>query len=277
MNIKEKLENWSNNKKKYDVKSLILKKRIQNGEMEIDGKTFVLIEEFSMDGYIYGFFINIVKYNDIAFLKSTIEEDGDEYWIPLDDDEEVDKVFDRCYKKYLSYGIYDEECEVEKYDEFFIRYEYKELTKLLIQKELTISTMESCTSGQIASLITDEEGSSAVLKGAFITYCNEAKIMQGVPKEILDKYTVYSKETACAMAEACKNTYKADIGIGVTGTMGNVDPANPEASIPGQVYFAISMNGEVKGYYTELPVQPSRLQYKLAVAKEVYDELVKLI
>ena len=46
---------------------------------------------------------------------------------------------------------------------------YHSLTKLLIEKGLTITTMESATSGQIASLITDTEGSSAVLKGAFIT------------------------------------------------------------------------------------------------------------
>ena len=73
---------------------------------------------------------------------------------------------------------------------------------------MTITTMESATSGQIASLITDTEGSSAILKGAFITYCNEAKIMQGVPAEILDKYTVYSKETAEAMANIqCQYRY----------------------------------------------------------------------
>ena len=101
--------------------------------------------------------------------------------------------------------------------------------------------MESATSGQIASLITDTEGSSAVLKGAFVTYCNEAKIMQGVPAEVLDTYTVYSKETAEAMARACAEAYNADIGIGVTGTMGNIDSSNPDASVPGQVYFAIGV------------------------------------
>ena len=69
--------------------------------------------------------------------------------------------------------------------------------------------------------------------------------MQGVPAEILEKYTVYSKETAEAMAKACTKAYKANIGIGVTGTMGNADPANLEASVPGQVYFAIELNGEV--------------------------------
>ena len=164
-----------------------------------------------------------------------------------------------------------------RYDEQEIRNDYKKLTLKLIEKGLMITTMESATSGQIASLITDTEGSSAIMKGAFVTYSNEAKIQQGVPKEIIETYTVYSKETARAMAEACRKAYAANIGIGVTGTMGNVDPANKEASVPGQVYFAISFNGEVRDYYREIIPQETRLAYKLAVAKEVVDELLKLI
>ena len=162
-----------------------------------------------------------------------------------------------------------------RYDEQEIRNDYKKLTLKLIEKGLMITTMESATSGQIASLITDTEGSSAIMKGAFVTYSNEAKIQQGVPKEIIETYTVYSKETARAMAEACRKAYAANIGIGVTGTMGNVDPANKEASVPGQVYFAISFNGEVRDYYRELVPQETRLAYKMAVAKEVVDELLK--
>lgn len=166
--------------------------------------------------------------------------------------------------------------EIDKcYNESQIRQTYQKITQTLIEKNLTITTMESCTSGQIASLITDTEGASAVLKGAFVTYSNEAKIMQGVPAEIIEKYSVYSKETALAMAKACRETYKADIGIGVTGTMGNVDPANADASVPGQVYFAIVFDEEEKVYYRELPVQPTRLAYKLAVAWEIAEELLK--
>ena len=99
--------------------------------------------------------------------------------------------------------------------------------------------------------------------------------MQGVPAEIIDKYTVYSTQTAEAMAKACTKAYRADIGIGVTGTMGNVDPANPEASIPGQVYFAVEMDGKVRFYYVELKPQPTRRAYKLAVAKEIYDAVME--
>ncbi|MBQ8981955.1 MAG: CinA family protein [Lachnospiraceae bacterium] len=164
-----------------------------------------------------------------------------------------------------------------EYVESEIRKDYEKLTKLLVRRQLTITTMESATSGQIASLITDTEGASAVIKGAFITYSNEAKIMQGVPAEMIDRYTVYSKETAAAMAQTCARIYGADIGIGVTGTMGNVDPANPEASVPGQVYYAICVNGSTESYYLELASQPTRLMYKLAVAKEIYDSLMKLL
>lgn len=163
----------------------------------------------------------------------------------------------------------------ERYSESEVRKDYRKLTEYLIQKKLTITTMESATSGQIASLITDTEGASAILKGAFVTYSNEAKIIQGVPAEIIDRFSVYSRETAEAMAKACAEAYHADIGIGVTGTMGNIDPANPDASVPGQVYFAIDLKGDVRSYYIELEPRPTRLAYKLAVAGEVYEALME--
>lgn len=163
------------------------------------------------------------------------------------------------------------------YEEADVRADYRKLTRLLIARGRTITTMESATSGQIASLITDTEGASAVLRGAFVTYCNEAKVMQGVPAEVIDTYSVYSKETAAAMAEACAKAYQADIGIGVTGTMGNADPANPEASVPGQVYFALCLEGMTQTYALELPPRPTRLAYKLAVAEEIFRVLYPLV
>ena len=165
----------------------------------------------------------------------------------------------------------------QRFTEAEVREEYRKLTLYLIEKGLTITTMESATAGQIASLITDTEGSSAVLKGAFVTYSNEAKILQGVPAEVLEKYTVYSRETAGAMAEAAAKAYLADISVGVTGTMGNIDPANPEASVPGRLYFAILLKGELRTFMVTLPPEPTRLRYKLAAAKEVADRLWELL
>jgi PncC family amidohydrolase len=153
-----------------------------------------------------------------------------------------------------------------------VRGKYTELTLGLIRRGLTITTMESCTSGQIASLITDTEGSSAVLKGAFVTYSNEAKIMQGVPAAIIGTYGVYSAETAAAMAEACRAVYGADIGTGVTGSFGNADPANAD-SVPGEVYFAVATERGTETFHCTVPVQASRLAYKLYMADVIAERL----
>lgn len=160
--------------------------------------------------------------------------------------------------------------------EQMVREKYHQLTNLLIERRKTVTTMESCTSGQVASLITDTEGSSAVLAGAFVTYSNRAKIMQGVPNRIIDRYGVYSIETACAMAESCRRTYSADFGIGITGSFGNVDPNNGD-SVPGEVFFAIATEKETLSWHCTIPLQPSRLAYKLYMADAIADRLLPLI
>ena len=153
---------------------------------------------------------------------------------------------------------------------------YRAITKALIENNISITTMESCTAGLIASLITDTEGSSAILRGAYITYSNQAKIQAGVPAEIIEKYGVYSGETAVAMATACRKAFGADIGVGVTGSMGNVDLANGD-SVPGEVFFAIDFKDNVKQHHIKILPQESRFDYKLAVAAAVAKELTKLL
>ncbi len=164
----------------------------------------------------------------------------------------------------------------KRVDEAVVHEKYRRLTELLIDKRVTITTMESCTGGLVASLITDTEGSSAIMKGAFVTYSNEAKIRQGVPEEIIDQFGVYSEETASAMAVACRNTYGAIVGVGVTGSFGNADPANDD-SIPGEVYFAIAAKGGTISYHCTVPVQPSRFSYKLYMADLIADRLLAII
>ena len=154
--------------------------------------------------------------------------------------------------------------------------EFNALTNALIEKNITITTMESCTSGLIVSLITDTEGSSAIFRGAYITYSNQAKIQAGVPSEIIEKFGVYSIETAVAMATACRKAFDADIGIGVTGSMGNIDPANGD-SVPGEVFFAIDFRGNITQHHIKILPQESRFDYKLAVAAAVAKEINKLI
>ena len=49
------------------------------------------------------------------------------------------------------------------------------IAKILIERNLTIATTESCTGGLLSSKLTDVSGSSAFVHLNLVTYANEAK------------------------------------------------------------------------------------------------------
>lgn len=161
-------------------------------------------------------------------------------------------------------------------DQALVRVKYRSITLYLIEKGITISSMESCTGGQIASLLTDTEGSSAVFKGALVTYRNDVKIKSGVPQSVIEEFGVYSSETAAAMADACRKSFDSDLGLGVTGSFGNADPHNID-SVPGEVYFAIANDEGTKCFKCTIPAQDSRLSYKLYMADVIAESLAAVL
>jgi len=106
----------------------------------------------------------------------------------------------------------------------------KELVNKLIKLNKTISTMESCTGGFLANSITNIEGSSEVFKFGAVTYSNEYKIKMGVNSNIIDKYTVYSIETAIEMSKAISIYTNSNYGVGITGKLNKQDNNNPFGS-----------------------------------------------
>ena len=150
------------------------------------------------------------------------------------------------------------------------------IIKKLIETHTTISTMESCTSGMIASMITDTEGASGIFPGGYVTYLNETKVLIGVNEKII-KYGVYSSECAAEMARTVKDKLKTDIAIGITGTTGNIDSNNPD-SVQGQVYFCIIADGRENTFRFSSDVAGmTRHNIKQLYADRVFMELEKLI
>ena len=143
----------------------------------------------------------------------------------------------------------------------------------LIKKELTISTMESCTGGGIANAITNISGASSVIKESFVTYCNEAKIKHGVPEVLIEQYTVYSPEVAVAMAKAAKEQTGSNIGIGVTGQLGRIDPANPVDKLNKVWYSIIDEENNVIVREIEVP-DLERKEQKDFIILEVSKSLI---
>lgn len=95
----------------------------------------------------------------------------------------------------------------------------EEIVHYLITNHISISTMESCTGGLLASLITDIPDASTILKFSAVTYSTEYKIKMGVSKEVIDTYTVYSEETAREMAKKISDFTDSDLGVGITGRL----------------------------------------------------------
>ena len=153
----------------------------------------------------------------------------------------------------------------------------KRIVEQLIAKNLTISTMESCTGGMIVNAITNIEGASEVLKYSAVTYSNEFKIKMGVSSKIIEKYSVYSMEVAKEMAFNISKFTESNFGIGITGKLNRVDKFNPYGE--DNVVF-ISIYDRNKNIYNEKKVKAtcsSRVENKELVLVEVVKMLENMI
>lgn len=89
------------------------------------------------------------------------------------------------------------------------------------ERQLMLSTAESCTGGLIAGALTEIAGSSAVVDRGFVTYTNEAKAeLIGVSAATLDAFGAVSKETALQMVHGALYRSRADVAVAVTGIAG---------------------------------------------------------
>ena len=100
------------------------------------------------------------------------------------------------------------------------------VVKKLIELNKTISTMESCTGGEIVNAITNIPDASKVIKFSAVTYSNEYKIKMGVSEELINKYSVYSMEVANDMAMKIVNYTNSNYGVGITGKLKKIDENN---------------------------------------------------
>lgn len=154
----------------------------------------------------------------------------------------------------------------------------KDLVLKLIDREKTISSMESCTGGGFANEITNIEGASDILKFSAVTYSNEYKIKMGVSKELIDKYSVYSFEVSDSMALNISEFTNSDFGVGITGELNRVDKNNPYGE--DNVVFVSVFDRENKKYYHRLveAVRDSRCNNKELVIEnvcDIFEELLK--
>lgn len=111
--------------------------------------------------------------------------------------------------------------------------------RMLVQKNRTIATAESCTGGKIAQLIASVPGASGYYKGSVVVYATAMKIkLLEVRPETIEQHSVVSGEVAKEMAVNAQKIFQTDYAIATTG---NAGPAkgDSEASV-GSVFIALA-------------------------------------
>lgn len=153
----------------------------------------------------------------------------------------------------------------------------KNVVKLLIKLNKTVSTMESCTGGCLANEITNVPGASDIFKFGAVTYANEFKIKMGVDSRIIDKYSVYSMETAVDMARKITFFTLSDYGIGVTGKLKRKDKNNLYSS-DNLVFISIYDKKLDKSYnYSYEVVKSTRASNKKDLVKFIESKFMMML
>lgn len=151
----------------------------------------------------------------------------------------------------------------------------KILGEILSEKELTISTAESCTGGYLSQMLTSNPGSSKYFVGGIVTYATQKKIdLLHVSESTIERFTVVSEEVSREMAEGCKNLFKTDISLSTTGVAG---PGKGEdGKDVGLVYYTIKVNHKSETFKLHLP-HLERHDFIYFVSQKIIQDLVGIL
>lgn len=118
------------------------------------------------------------------------------------------------------------------------------LGDLLTEKELTVSSAESCTGGNIAHKIVQKAGSSAYFLGSVVSYSNDVKAdVLGVSRSDIARHGAVSREVAEQMALGASKLMRSDCAIATTGIAG---PEGGTKFKPvGTVWFAVKFRDRI--------------------------------
>ena len=140
---------------------------------------------------------------------------------------DLDEQFDQLRVLVAEWLVIDEDLSMQQV-----------IGNILVEKDQTLSTAESCTGGYIAHLLTSVPGSSRYYQGGVVSYSNNVKenILR-VNHEILSSSGAVSEATVLKMVSGALDVFKTDYGIATSGIMG---PGGGTAEKPvGTVWVAV--------------------------------------
>ena len=149
------------------------------------------------------------------------------------------------------------------------------LKEILNKINLTVSTAESFTGGELSKLLTSISGSSTYFSGGIVAYDYQKKIeILGVSARTIREKTVVSEEVAQEMSAGAQKLFKTQIALSTTGVSGpNSDEFNSEI---GTVFYSIRVNDFEKTSRIYLP-HFERNDFAKFVSQRVLQDLVEIL
>ena len=144
----------------------------------------------------------------------------------------------------------------------------------LIKKNISISTVESCTGGLLSKRITDIPGVSKIYNMGLVVYSNQAKCkLLNIEKKKIKKYGSVSHQIAEIMIKKLNKISKSKICISTTGIAG---PSGGSKIKPvGLVYIGIKFNKKIIIF--EKKFLGSRKKIQIKTVNFIFREISKLI
>jgi PncC family amidohydrolase len=138
----------------------------------------------------------------------------------------------------------------------------------LLDRNLTVGTVESATGGLISDLLTNMPGSSRFYKGSIVAYSNEIKTgIVGVQAATIEEHGAVSAEVAEEMAAGGRRVLGVDICISDTGIAGPTGGSHDKPV--GLFYMGFSYKGGT--YSRRVMFQGERLANKQSAAVAALD------
>ena len=147
---------------------------------------------------------------------------------------ELEALFDMLKQQVSDVMVIDEDITLQE-----------AVGRLLISKNKTVATAESCTGGYISHLITSIRGSSNYFKGSVVSYDNEIKEnILNVSHQTLETMGAVSEDTVVQMIKGTLHNLKTDYALATSGIMG---PDGGSIDKPvGMVWVAVGNREKVR-------------------------------
>jgi PncC family amidohydrolase len=151
-----------------------------------------------------------------------------------------------------------------------------EITEYVQAHSLLLSTAESCTAGQMISLLASVPGAGRLLESGYVVYSPEAKqrILHVRPQTI-EKYGLTSEQVALEMAHGAFKGGPATVAIATTGVAG---PDSIDGIAPGTVCFAwvFAVDGQCASFTRTQKFEGDRLDVQIAASLFALEQLQQL-